>query len=54
LNLNVDLFSVRKLCSDLNAGHHSLQAAEVNMSAIVKGVEDLIGVLLNLKLWDRQ
>jgi hypothetical protein len=34
----------------LDAGHHALEAAEVDMGTLVKGVEHLIGILLNLVL----
>jgi hypothetical protein len=36
--------------SDLDSGHHALEAAEVNMGTLVQGVENLIGVLLYLVL----
>jgi len=34
----------------LDAGHHALKAAEVHVGTLVKGVEHLVGVLLNLVL----
>ena len=34
----------------LNTGHHSLETTEVDVGTVVKLVEDLIGVLLNLVL----
>ena len=36
--------------SDLDSGHHALEAAEVDVSTLVQGVKNLIGVLLYLVL----
>jgi hypothetical protein len=34
----------------LDTRHHTLQAAEVDVGTLVEGIEDLVGVLLNLNV----
>ena len=38
------------VCVYLNAGHHALEAAEIDVGTLVELIEDLVGILLHFVL----